>query len=290
MKKFQTLIAVLVVVLLLPACKNQPKSKTDNTPAETRIISLNGAVTEILAELGYARQLAARDVTSNYPDFVRDSVKDLGHVRSLTIEPIMDLHPDLILATDGELSNDLKKSILDSGTKFKMFHQDFTVEGTQKFIREVAEFIGDTSEYKALNTRIDEDLTKLTVFKHPPKVLFIYARGAGTLMVAGEGTQMTQMIEIAGGINAITDFKDFKPLTEEALLSINPDVILLFDTGLESVGGKEDFLKVVPAISQTNAGKNKAIISMDGALLSDFGPRIGQAAYQLNQLLKPYAE
>ncbi len=39
----------------------------------------------------------------------------------------------------------------------------------------------------------------------------------------------------------MTDFKDFKPLSAEAVVAANPDVILLFDSGLQSVGGVDGF-------------------------------------------------
>ena len=118
-----------------------------------------------------------------------------------------------------------------------------------------------------------------------PKVLFIYARGAGNLMVAGTNTPMEKIIGIAGGQNAITEFEDFKPLTPEAVVKSNPDYILMFDKGLESIGGVDGVLKL-EGVASTNAGKNKKIIAMDGQLVSGFGPRVGQAAAQLNQLLQ----
>ena len=93
------------------------------------------------------------------------------------------------------------------------------------------------------------------------------------------------IIGIAGGQNAITEFEDFKPLTPEAVVKSNPDYILMFDKGLESIGGVDGVLKL-EGVASTNAGKNKKIIAMDGQLVSGFGPRVGQAAAQLNQLLQ----
>jgi len=61
-------------------------------------------------------------------------------------------------------------------------------------------------------------------------------------------------------------------------------VILLFDSGLASLGGIDGLL-AVPGVAQTTAGKNKAIISLDGGLISNFGPRTGEAALALNKAL-----
>jgi len=62
-------------------------------------------------------------------------------------------------------------------------------------------------------------------------------------------------------------------------------VILLFDSGLQSLGGPAGLVKV-QGIKETNAGKNNKIISMDGELLSSFGPRLGLAVKELAAKIK----
>lgn len=279
--------------LLLSACNNSQDTSSDinnnSVKEEQRIVSLNGAITEIIYALDSNATLVGRDVTSTYPKWIVDSIPDLGHVRSLNIESLVALKPTMIMASSSDLNADLKKAIQELDLNFKVFEQEFTVDGTKAFINEVADFVGH-SPSQSLLEKIDADLAQVKAFTKKPKVLFIYARGAGTLMVAGQGTPMESVIELAGGQNAITGIKDFKPLTEEALLDSNPDVILLFQSGLQSVGGKEGLIATTQGISQTNAGKNKAVITMEGGLLTDFGPRLGQAALELNKLLQEYAE
>lgn len=295
MRKIKYVLTVLVLAIVLVACKNGNKNNTetaenkgDNAQTEQRIVSLNGAITATIAKLGHGEELVGRDVTSTYPTWVEDSVKDLGHVRSVSMEAIMALRPTLILASKADMNPDLQKKIADSKISFKLFDRDFSIDGTKTLIKEVAKFIGATKEQVLLD-KIDEDLTKIKPLENKPSVLFIYARGAGTMMVAGKGTSMASIIEIAGAENAAKGLNNFKPLTTEALLNINPDVILLFNSGLESLSESGGLLKI-PGVAETKAGKNKAIITMDGGLISNFGPRVGEAAFRLNQLLTPYAK
>ncbi|MDP2160141.1 MAG: ABC transporter substrate-binding protein, partial [Flavobacterium sp.] len=159
---------------------------------------------------------------------------------------------------------------------------------TKNLLKEVASVLGEKN-FTALQTTIDTQLKKVKPISAKPKVLFVYARGAGTLMVAGKNTPVEKMIELAGGQNAVSGFDDFKPLTPEALLSNNPDYILFFDSGLQSLGGVEGALKI-EGLSKTKAGKNKNIIAMDGALLSGFGPRVGEGVVELNQLITTNAK
>jgi len=287
MKKFIFTVAVLAAVYSCKKETSKPtESKTEisseNPKTNNKIVSLNGGITEIISALGHEKEIVATDVTSTYPETLKTTAKDLGHVRSMTIEPIMAVSPNLILATDKDINPDLLSKIKSSGIQTELFKQEFSVEGTRKLIEEVAKAVGNT-DYQKLNDKIDADLKQIQPIAKKPKVLFIYARG-NMMMVSGKNTPMAALINLAGGENAINDFEDFKPLTPEAVVKANPDVLFFFTRGLQGSGGNEGVLKM-PGVSQTNAGKNKKIIAMDGGLVSGFGPRLGEAAVALNKLL-----
>lgn len=283
----KTSIQILFMVFLLASCgenKKQTEEKLQETEIQQdRIISLNGSITEILAALEYNTQIVGVDVTSSYPESIKNVAKDLGHVNKVSIESIMELKPTLVLGLVNEVSEDLKKQLTDAGVNVQLITLKHSIDGSKEMIQEVAKAVKNEN-YNKLLTTIDTEIKDVTVLENKPKVLFIYARGAGMLMVAGTDTPIDEMIKLAGGQNAITEFSDYKPLTPESLLANNPDYILLFDTGLQSVGGVDGVLKI-DGIAQTNAGKNKKIIAMDGQLLSGFGPRVGKGVKELNQLL-----
>lgn len=287
MKKFIWAASVLVAVY---SCKKETQKPTKNTTeassetskSSNKIVTLNGGITEIVAALGHEKEIVGTDVTSTYPESLKATAKDLGHMRSMTIEPIMAVSPTLILASDKDINPELMGKIKSSGIKTEIFKQEFTVDGTKKLIAEVAKAVGNT-DYQKLNDKIDADLKQIQPITKKPKVLFIYARG-NMLMVSGKNTPMAALIGLAGGENAVNDFEDFKPLTPEAVVKANPDVLFFFTSGLQGAGGNEGAMKM-PGVSQTNAGKNKKIIAMDGGLVSSFGPRLGEAAVGLNKLL-----
>jgi iron complex transport system substrate-binding protein len=288
MKKISVLV-LAIVSLAVASCKKEEETKKEETPVEKtealKIVSLNGAVTEIIAALGHEKEIVGVDVTSTYPETVKTTAKDLGHVRSITIESIVALKPTVIIGTDKDMSPELAEKIKSAGIEAHILTQDFSPEGTKKLIADVAGIIKNT-DFKALTDKVDADLAKIQPIAKAPKVLFIYARGAGTLMVAGKNTPVEKTIALAGGQNAVTEFDDFKPLTPESLIKGNPDVILLFTTGLQSLGGVDGLLKI-QGVEKTNAGKSKKIIALDGALISGFGPRVGEGAAALNaELIK----
>ncbi|QHS60944.1 heme/hemin ABC transporter substrate-binding protein [Chitinophaga agri] len=251
-----------------------------NVSAQQRIVSLNGAVTEIVCALGFERSLVGVDVTSTYPAAMKEVTK-VGHNRNISAEPVLALQPDLILATD----NFIQASVIDQfkavGVKTVQMKQEFSVAGTKKLITDVAAALNVPEKGAALIRQLDKEQKTLHVKAQPKKVLFIYARGAGTMMVAGKETPLDKIISLAGAQNAANGFNDFKPLTPEALVTANPDVILMFEDGLKSMGGVDGLLKV-QGVAQTNAGKQKKVITMDGQLLTGFGPRVIQAVQELS--------
>ncbi|MGE9616994.1 MAG: heme/hemin ABC transporter substrate-binding protein [Solitalea-like symbiont of Acarus siro] len=207
----------------------------------------------------------------------------IGHRQNISIEGILSLSPNVVLALENELSQNALQQLKNAKVKVMLFKQTFSVDNTKQLINDIAHSFNRDKEAKNIIAKLDNDLSNAKKYignNKIIKILFIYARGTGTLLVAGKITQVDKMITLAGATNAINSFDNFNPLTPESLISANPDVILLFDSGLKSLGGELGLLKV-QGIMQTKAGKNKKFIEMDGQLLTGFGPRLGQAIQEL---------
>jgi iron complex transport system substrate-binding protein len=275
-------LATLIVVSSVSSCNIDTQASTALADS-ARIVSLNGTVSEILVELGMENNIVGVDVASTYPASLAD-IPRVGHSRQIAAEGVLALGPDAVIATSRDVKPEVAEQIRNAGVQLYLFDHDYSIEGTKKMIRSMADSLGREQEAEATLMRLEKDLEQAgpaDQTAEKPKVLFIYARGTGTMMVAGKETPVDEMIKLAGGQNAVSDFSDFKPLTAEALVAANPDVILMFDSGLSSLGGVEQLLEV-QGIAQTNAGKNKKIVEMDGQLLTGFSPRLGKAIRELS--------
>ncbi|MET4105966.1 helical backbone metal receptor [Hymenobacter sp. UYP22] len=273
--RFSLITGLLLLTLLLS------RSAVAATP---RIVSLNGTISEIICALGRQSQLVGVDVTSTYPEALTKLPK-VGHNRNISAEGVLALSPTLVVGTTESLKPEVATQLKAAGIPVHLFKQDYSAAGTRQLIKEVAATFGATAQVPAVTARLDAELAKVKKPATSPKVLFIYARGAGTMMVAGQGTSVEKMLQLAGARNAAVGFTDFKPLTAEALVAANPDVLLLFDSGLASLGGKTGLLQI-PGVAQTTAGRTGRVIEMDGQLLTGFGPRLGQATAELAGKLK----
>ena len=284
MKLVFTLALALSFGLLSCSAPAEKKDRSEETEtAAKRIVSLSGTLTEILYALNAETELVAVDVTSTFPA-ATEKLTNLGHIRAISAENIIASKPTHVLAFDDEMNPALKSQLEKAKIEVILFKRDYTVNSSKKVIEDVAKWLGKEDAAEKLTKQIDADIASLKKLKKAPRVLFVYARGTGTLMVAGDNTQMAEMIRLAGGKNATGGFEDFKPLTAEAVITANPDVILMFDSGKASLSSEGGVL-AVPGVKSTNAGKNQAIIAMDGEYLSGFGPRVGKALVELNNEL-----
>lgn len=258
------------------------------TDVPQRIITLSGALTEVADALGFGKNIVAVDVTSEFPAYVKQLPK-VSRNRSLSVEGLMAYRPDIVLAPEGDISKAIQSQLKAAGIALVNIKQEYSVKGALQFIRAVASAlqVPEKGQSLALQTEkeVNAELEKIRQAKRKtPGVLFIYARGAGAMSVAGKGSNMDALIQLAGGKNVVQEFSDFKPYSTEAMIRANPDAILLFDFGLSSLGGKNALLKM-PGITTTKAGKNKCIIEMDGPLLVNFSVRLATAIRELNRQL-----
>lgn len=295
MKCLNYIILSLLLLLMMESCQEGKTPKQGEiaqatTEETTRIVSLNGTLTELLYAVGYGDKIVGVDVTSTYPAAAL-SKTNLGHARQLNAEAILSLKPTLILVDEEGSQSPAIITLKKSGLPIGVVEVPQTLEGSLQAAHQLEQLLGVDFDTKALEANIHQNKQALAQFleQHPqqPKVLFIYARGAQTMMVGGKHTFAEKMIQLAGGTLALPAIEGFKPLTPEALLEGQPEVILMFDSGLQSLAAEgaatpalEQLLQI-PAIAQTPAGAHKKVVTMEGLYLSGFGPRASTAALEL---------
>lgn len=286
------LLALAGMILLLTYCQPSPDESSDEATiaedpddGELRIISLSGFLTELLFDLELGGQIVGTDVTSTYPESVHQLPK-LGHISQLNAEGILSLDPDILFVEEGQMGqSEIFRQLESSSIRIVPIKTRYTIMNAAGAARQINRFVNvDSTLIAELEEELRSDSLALNEFLvnevDKPSVLFIYARGGGNLMVAGRNTSAEAIIMKAGGKNAISSFDNFRALSPEALLEASPEVILMFDSGLKSLNGKEG-LSQVPGIDRTPAFRNGRIIAMDGQYLTGFGPRAGKAALEL---------
>ncbi|MFC4625840.1 hemin ABC transporter substrate-binding protein [Daeguia caeni] len=255
----------------------------------SRIVSVGGALTEIVYALGAEKMLVARDQTSLYPEEAQ-KLPDVGYMRQLSAEGVLSANPTGILLVEGSGPAETLDLLKKASVPMVIVPEEHSAEGVLVKIDAVGKALGLEDRAKELSDKIRSDLEeaeKMALQHNPRKrVLFIMSAPGGRLMAAGKDTAADGMIRLAGAENVISEFSGYKQLTDEAVEKAAPDAILMMDRGNgDNTHAVADELLKNPALAATPAGKSKNIIAMEGLYLLGFGPRTGAAARELSAKL-----
>jgi iron complex transport system substrate-binding protein len=253
----------------------------------SRIIPLWDSIAEVVFALGLGDKVVARDTSTTF-----EQARDLPLVtraHDVTAESVLSLRPTLILADEQSGPPEALRQIRDVGVPVVVFRRPTNVEEIPAQIRSIAAALGVKSAGVELAKKATADIAAvrdgLPANAKKPRVAFLYIRGnAGVSLIAGPGSGVDSMIKAAGGSDAGTAIhlaNPFTPLTSEALVKAQPDVILMTTTGLKSVGGINGLLDV-PGVAQTPAGRDRRIVTMEDGLLFSFGTRTAKALRTLS--------
>lgn len=247
-------------------------------PATTghRIVSIGGPVTEIVYALGAGDHVVATDTSSVYPDRAT-KLPQLGYQRSIAAEAVLAQRPDLVLASADAGPPAAIAQLRAAGVALAIIPTAQTPDEAAARIRAVGAALHLDAQAGAMADAMLVDTRAATVAGGArPRAVLIYARGAGTLMVAGAGTTGGAMLALAGAVNAASGFHGYKTLSPEVLVDAAPDVIVVPSRGLETLGG-EAALLALPGVADTPAGRARRFVAIDDLLLLGFGPRLPAA-------------
>ena len=255
----------------------------------TRIVSVGGAVTEILYALGVEDRIVAIDTTSLYPPKAMTDKPNVGYMRQLSAEGVLGLDPQLVLAIAGAGPKETIEVIDAARVPLIMVPENFTEAGMLEKIRLVARVAGEEKRGECLANAVAGDLDWLRAMrgkvKSPPRVMFVMSFLDGRAMVAGRKTAADEIIKLAGAVNVVDNFDGYKNMNDEAIVAARPDHILSMDRSRDTLKAAEVFANA--AIALTPAAQSKSFISMDGLYLLGFGPRTAAAARDLAVQLDP---
>ncbi len=272
---------LLCVVMAVPVRAEPPE----------RVISVGGAITEIVYALGADDRLVAVDSTSTHPA-AADDLPDVGYMRRLAAEPILALDPDLMILVEDAGPPEIIAQLRETGIPLVTVPDEPSIAGVRDKVLTVAEALGEAeagaalaAEIEAAHAAVAERLAGVT---ERPRVLFLMSIGAGAPLAAGAETSAAAVIALAGGRTALEDITGFKPLSPEAAAAAAPDVIVVPERTLEAMGGAEAILSRAE-LADSPAARDGRLVAMDALLLLGFGPRTPEAVARLAESLHPDA-
>lgn len=247
-----------------------------------RIVSCAPNMTELIFQLGAEDRLVGRSDFCDYPDSV-SSIESIGAIDSPSIETIIEMDPDLVLASS-IFTEDTYNQLTGLGIKVIVIHEEYDVEGVSDMIMSVGEILNCNEKASELTEEMNSliaDVQASVEGLEKPTVYYAVSFGEYGDYTVGGDTYLHQLIEAAGGENIAKDVVGWS-YSVEALVEADPDIILVNQYLLDI------FLTTAP-YSDLTAVKEGSVYGIDSNLLERQGFRNAQGILMLSELFHPEA-
>jgi cobalamin transport system substrate-binding protein len=251
-----------------------------------RIVSLVPSATELIYALGGEDRLVGRTDFCDYPPVAR-SKPSVGGTVSPSLEVLVSLRPDLVVATSAGNSDETRRQLerlrvplylVDPHGLADVFHTMTRLGALTERESRAAELVaGLERRVRAVAVRV--------AARPRPRVLYVV--WPDPLIVPGRGAAVTELIELAGGESVSADGPEGYPrYSVEAAVARGPEVIILARHGAGTAPYAREKWERFAELPAIRAGR---LHGVDGDLFHRFGPRVVDALEILARLLHPEA-
>lgn len=261
-----------------------PRQVTVSSAERIIAVDMSGSLAQTVWGLGLGDRLVGRDISTTFPG-TEDLPVVTGTGHAISPESVLGLRPDIII-TDGTVGPiDVMLQLRQAGVTVVFVQVPPGRNQAPTQAMRVAEIFGLEAEGQALAERIRADIDDVvaTIRANAPanredklRIMFLYLRGSsGIYYLFGNESGAGELIEALGGIDVAGEigWAGLRPVTDEALIAANPDLILVMTGGLTSVGGVDELVQAKPAIGLTKAGQQRRFVDMADSEVLGFGPR-----------------
>ena len=249
---------------------------------EIRLVSAGAGVTELVLALDAGNKLVAIDSTSHIPENLSHIAK-LGYHRMLSAEGIIALSPTVVVGSDVMGPETTLKVLKQANIQVVQLPTTTDEPQLMNNVDTLGQLLNRQDNATKLKQDLHQQLQHLADKKQQirdggaqPKILFMLLQEGRGARVGGKGTAADTIIELSGAQN-VAAFEGYKSMSQEGILSLQPDLILLSkrsEQASEQTHSQiaQELIKEMPLLAHTPAGKNKHIQTLaPQALLGGLG-------------------
>jgi iron complex transport system substrate-binding protein len=250
--------------------------------APQRIISLVPSVTETVMALGAVDRLVARTEYDKDPRI--SELPSLGGGLNPNAEALASFRPDLLLAWTDSPDSDGSGAAARLGIPVYRAEVQ-SLEDFYRTVDRVGTLLDLDEEAETLVQEIREELAAIRAqVATRPKPTVLYVVWHDPAQVAGPGSYLDSLIEIAGGVNAFGDAPTAWPqISLEELVRRDPDFVVAAGSSRQPTH-RPEWLQA-PGWRDLTAAKEGRVFVVDADLFNRPGPRVGEAARALAGIL-----
>ena len=253
-----------------------------------RIVSLAPDLTEILFALGLDDRIVGVTTFSDYPPAAAKKPR-IGSFWQPNIEAVIAAKPDLVVTQEFPQQKEAARRFRRLGCNCLTVNIE-KMSDLFEAIGKIAEATGKETEAAELasdlRSRLD-GLSALTAKYERAKVLWVIAREP--LRVAGRDTFVNEIIELAGGENAIgRTVHKYPPIGSEQVIASAPDVIIEPAMGGETISEQQkEALRYWGRFKNVPAVANARIYVISPDTVCRLGPRLPEGVEAVARCLRP---
>jgi len=262
--------------------------RSGNSP--TRIVSLAPNLTEILFALELDEKIVGVSNNSDYPAAAANK-KKVGSFWRPNIETIIAAKPDLVVTLQTRTGQ--QKSVSDSLRRLGFKVLTLKIEKIEELFTAIRE-IGKATDCQQLSGEVVKNISNklnLVQSKVSPanKVRVLWVVQVEPLRVAGRNTFINELIELAGGENAIgRTVSQYPQIGTEELLACGAETIIQSAMGKSNISEQQKAAErfwsrrlTLPAV------KNNRIYVIEADTALRLGPRLPEGAETVARCLHP---
>lgn len=249
-----------------------------SAPAQ-RIVALTAADCEILYAIGAGEYLVGRGEYCDYPDAVLD-VPSVQSGYETNVEQIIALHPDVLLMSAMDQTADQVAQLENAGIRVVVSDAD-DIAGTYQAISMIGALMGREAEADAVIASMQETFDQVKRENSGKTIYFEVSPLQYGLWTAGAGTFMNEIAEMIGLTNCFSDVNGWAEISEEQVLSRNPDYIVTISMYYGEGPTSTEEIMARAGWENVTAVKNGAILNLENNELSRPANRLADGAQLL---------
>ncbi len=256
-----------------------------------RWVTAGGALSEWVVELGGEARLVGVDTTSQHPTSLR-RLPSIGYQRQLAAEGILSLQPELLVGSEEMGPPPVLAQLRAAGVTVEVLPSTPNLATLAANLQRLGELLGAPqragARFDAYRRALERQAGWLAQAPQPaPRVLLVVGHAGASPLAAGQGTAGAWLVEQAGGRN-LPKHEGYKTLSTEALLALDPEVLVIADRQLDGDAARDALLVQNPALAATSAVRNGRLLTLDPTLLvGGLGPRVPDGLAALSAAFYP---
>ncbi len=261
-----------------------------------RWVSSGGSLSEWVVRLGGEGRLVGVDTTSLHPQSLRQ-LPSVGYQRALSAEGVLSLRPDILIGSEEMGPPPVVAQIAAAGVRVESLSAKPDLATLERNVLRLGELLGVPAQARERMAAYRQQLQDQAQWvaearrtQAPPRVVMLLGHAGSNLMAAGQGSLAVWLIEQAGGESPVAH-QGYKALSNEALLALDPQVLIFADRSLHGEEARQALLKHNPLLQQTCAVRDGRLLALDPTLLvGGLGPRLPEGLAELSAAFYPSAQ